>query len=228
MRKTVYCVIHDGARADRARGVADLYEKFGDALRVAGPVVPAWERDPFARSVRGCALAHLFAVRDGLRADTDVVVFEDDVARYEAGQGEPDLSTLPADAGIVLLGAETESLGARAEGGWFEVLPKFWGTHAVLYRAELAATDFLLNALAILAANSTGSQTDGYVSLCYESVLCMAVRGCGVKIYRPEVMAYTTVGGWSSREACRMPARSRFLDLRAGVVPGVGKDGDKK
>ncbi len=228
MRKTVYSVIHDGSRADRARNVADLYERLGGALRVAGPFVPVWEQDPAARAVRGCALAHLFAVRDGLRADTDVVVFEDDAARYEAGQGEPDLSTLPADAGIVLLGAETECLGARAEGGWFEVLPKFWGTHAVLYRAELAATDFLLNAFALLAANPTGGQKDGCVSLCYESVLCMAVRGCGVKIYRPEVMAYTTSGGWSSREACRVSARSRFLDLRAGVVPGVDKDGEEK
>lgn len=228
MRNTVYSVIHDGSRADRARNVADLYERLGGALRVAGPVVPVWEQDPAARAVRGCALAHLFAVRDGLRAGADVVVFEDDAARHEAGQGEPDLSTLPADAGIVLLGAETECLGARAEGGWVEVLPKFWGTHAVLYRAELAATDFLLNAFALLAANPTGGRREGCMSLCYESVLCMAVRGCGVKIYRPEVMAYTTVGGWSSREACRVPARSRFLDLRTGVVPGVDKDGEKK
>ena len=228
MGNSVFKVIHDGSRAERARNVADLYDRFGGALSVAAPVVPRWEADAASCAVRGCALAHLFAVRDSLGPDTDGTVFEDDAARYDAGQGEADLSTLPADAGIVLLGAETECLGGRTEGGWYEVKPKFWGTHAVLYRAALAKTGFLLNAFAILAANPTGGPREGGVSLCYESVLCMAVRGCGVKIYRPEVMAYTTTAGWSSRETGPMAARSRYLDLRAGGVPGNENEGERK
>jgi len=124
----VYRVIHDGARADRCRNVADLYAAFGADLAVAPAVFPLWEQDGVTRAVRGCSLAHLFS-----------------------------LDRVPADAGIVLLGGETESVGPRDAEGWHEVFPKFWGTHAVLYRAALAGTPFLLNAFSLLASNPVGN-----------------------------------------------------------------------
>ena len=211
----VYKVIHDGARADRCRNVADLYAAFGADLAVAPAVFPLWEQDGVTRAVRGCSLAHLFALRDGLTSDTDVAVFEDDVCEHAEGRRLFSLDHAPADAGIVLMGGETESVGPRDAEGWHEVFPKFWGTHAVLYRAALARTPFLLNAFSLLASNPVGNAPEGFVGLCYESVLCMALKGTGLKMLRPEVMPYTTTAGWSARESGPMPERSRFLDLRA-------------
>jgi len=211
----VYRVIHDGARADRCRNVADLYAAFGADLAVAPAVFPLWESDRVTRAVRGCSLAHLFALRECLAPDTDVAVFEDDVCEHAEGRRLFSLERVPADAGIVLMGGETENVGPRDADGWREVFPKFWGTHAVLYRAALARTPFLLNAFSLLASNPVGNAPEGFTGLCYESVLCMALQGTGLKMVRPEVMPYTTTAGWSARESGPMPARSGFLDLRA-------------
>ena len=212
--ETVFRVIHEGARVDRCRNVADLYGALGDSLRVVPPVFPLWELDAVSRAVRGCSLAHLFAVRECATPDTDVVVFEDDVCEYPEGRRLFSLDHVPADAGIVLLGGETESVGPRQEDGWHEVFPKFWGSHAVMYRAALARTPFLMNAFSLLASNPVGTAPAGFVGLCFESVLCMALAGTGLKMYRPEVMPYTTTAGWSARVSGPMAARSKFLDLR--------------
>ena len=213
-------VIHDGARADRCRNVADLYEALGADLTVAPAVFPLWEPDRVTRAVRGCSLAHLFAVRESLTPETDVAVFEDDVCGHAEGRRLFSLDRAPADAGIVLMGGETESVGPRGADGWREVFPKFWGTHAVLYRAALARTPFLLNAFALLASNPVGNAPEGFVGLCYESVLCAALQGTGLRMYRPEVMPYAASEGWSAREGGRMAARTGFLDLR-GAGPGA-------
>jgi len=210
-----YRVIHDGSRADRCRNVADLYDALGAELAVAPAVFPLWESDRVTRAVRGCSLAHLFALRECLAPDTDVAVFEDDVCEHAEGRRLFSLERVPADAGIVLMGGETENVGPRDADGWREVFPKFWGTHAVLYRAALARTPFLLNAFSLLASNPVGNAPEGFTGLCYESVLCMALQGTGLKMVRPEVMPYATTAGWSARESGPMPARSGFLDLRA-------------
>jgi GR25 family glycosyltransferase involved in LPS biosynthesis len=133
---------------------------------------PLWEEDKNRRAVRGCSLSHLLAVRSLLSQTESVLVFEDDAVPFEEGIAEWETAKthIPNDAGIVLLGGETEEYGPPDEHGFRLVYPKFWGTQAVLYTEKLINTTFLLDAYEILASQNVGA-SQNYNGLCFESVL---------------------------------------------------------
>lgn len=212
MRSTV---IHHPPRLDRAKHVAALHALLpGIVLTYAQ--APEGEADPFNRAVRGCSLSHLLAVTELLTPDSGgLLVLEDDAVPYEPGL--PGLSTVaadaPADAGIVLFGAETEQHGPKLENGYREVLPRYWGTHAVWYSPKLLSTPFLTNAYRVLASRAIGRNAS-VNGLCYESVLFLALIGTGLKIYRPATLAFTADSTErSERTGEPMAARTSNLTL---------------
>lgn len=206
----IAALIHDPLRLDRAKFVGALYEKFPDIHLVVAQQ-PAWETDPHNRALRGCMLSHLLAIKEisRLRPDENILVLEDDAELYAPGWAEwvRSQGDVPEDAGIVLLGSETETHGPSVN-GFIEVLPKCFGSHAVIYTPQLIKRGFLQEAYAITAANRIGRSENGAPSLCPESVMLMATGNVGLKVYRPRTMAFTAAPGFSSRESADVPART--------------------
>lgn len=205
-------VIHRPERLDRCKAVGALHDAFPDLALIVAQV-PEWEQDKSARAVRGCSLSHLLGVRHFLTPDAPALIFEDDAVAYAPGVAawETVKDRIPADAGIVLLGGETEQVSPSGE--FREVLGKYWGTHAVLYMPALTRSPFLVEAYALLASRPVGQPSAGQLGLCYESVLLQAVYRSGLKVYRPEVMAYTTLESLSERDGVVAPPRTKNLHL---------------
>lgn len=180
-------VIHRTVRADRQPAVEKLAQQF-PGLQVFEALTPKWEVSPHNMAVRGCSVSHLFIVRNYLK-DKPLLVLEDDAEMLE--DCNIDLTNVPEDAGIILYGADVEEYGPD-QNGFREVLPKFWGSHAVVYLPKLLKTDFLLNALSTTSIYCLGRHRQG-TGLCYESVLFLAMAKTGLKIYRPNKMGFTTI-----------------------------------
>lgn len=204
-------VIHRPERLDRCQNIAALHKLFPN-LSLIHAQVPAWESDRMAMAVRGCSLSHLLGVRH-LLSDANLIIFEDDAVPFDRGieiwnRANP---RIPEDAGVVLLGGETEQVSGS--GMFRRVCGRFWGTHAVLHTPALAKSSFLLNAYEILASHPIGVANGPQTGLCYESVLLMAVERAGLKVYRPETMLFTTSDSASDRTGAMMPSRTRSLSL---------------
>lgn len=196
-------------RIDRCALVGDLHKHI-PSLKIFPAVKLEWERHPVMRATKGCSLSHLDIVRLHLRQNTPVFVLEDDavVIPYGAQEWNKIKDKIPQDAGIVLLGAETENYSLPDKNGFREVQPKTWGSHAVLYMPLLLETNFLAEAYRIIASNSMGE-----TGFCYESVLHTVTAACGVKMYRPSEMVFTTAPSFSDRTSTMMQSRTQNLSL---------------
>lgn len=203
-------VIHNPERLDRAAGVGALHARFPQLLLTYAQ--RSYEPDRQAAAVRGCSLSHLLAVRSLLSEAEPLLVLEDDAQIDPEGLKAflEDYETYGAPAAdIVLLGAETEAHGATDPRGYTEVVPPFFGTHAVLYLPSLLRSEWLLNAYAVAATNPVGQTLEGHIGLCYESILCIAAQQSSNRIVRPQRMAFTTMESFSDREGAMMPGRTK-------------------
>lgn len=207
-------IIHRPARVDRIQQVAKLQEAHPGAVVVPAREVP-WE-PPASGAVRGCALSHLDAVRSALRADRPVLVLEDDAVIRPDAWAAFDIAKVPEDAGVVLLGTESDRHGAPDANGFRVVQPPNWGTHAVLYMPALLRSPFFFNAFRILASHPIGREAHlppDVIGLCYESVLHMALEHSGLTLVRPARITHTTSGGVSDRTKQQDAPRVRNMDM---------------
>ncbi len=203
-------VIHQSGKPERYP--AGLIAAVGN-VRMQEALCPAWEAARENISIRGCSLSHLQALRRHA-GGRPLLVLEDDAEMIPEHYDEwLDAGPLPEDAGAVLLGGDITHHRESAEHpGWHEVTGIYWGTHAVAYNAPaLSRKEFLTNAYALLAGNQMGPAGNGF-GLCYESVLLMALRRCGLKLYCRARHAFTTRAELeSTRSGTVMPPRARAL-----------------
>lgn len=206
-------VIHDEQRIDRLCNINNL-KQVTPNLKIYKAIKPIWEENLVARAVRGCSLSHIDIASTQLKPDAPVLVLEDDAAVHERGllQWENIQHKIPADAGIVLLGSETEQVSDPNADGFMEVFPKCWGTHGVLYMPTLLKTNFFTKAAFAVAINKMGPAQHS-AGMCYESVLFTSLQDTGLKMYRPPSMIFKTVESISSRTTRKMAARERSVDI---------------
>lgn len=209
-------IIHRQQRTDRIPTIAKLLARFPDA-QILEAKVPGWERNPHATAMRGCAVSHLSAAKALLTPNEPLIVLEDD-AEFIEGAALPDFSKAPADAGLILLGADADQYGDDYGTGFREVLPKFYGTQAVAYMPRLLRSPYLLNAFERMATAPMGA---GPGEVCTESLLLLAAMDSGLKIYRPTNMVFTTVPSVSdSRGTVEAPRNLAYHATdRDGLLP---------
>lgn len=204
-------IIHCPERFDRIPSVASLLSAHPEAKVTAAIRIP-WE-PAFQGAVRGSSLSHLEIALHGMQDGSPVLVLEDDaVLRTEAWK-KFDISKVPSDVGVVMLGTQTEDgkVGEPDENGFRDVLPPNWGAHAVLYMPSLLKSHFFFSAFRILASKPIGTPTqDG---LCYESILHMALQNTGLRIVRPASCTHTTIPSISDRTGEITPEFTKNLDL---------------
>ena len=208
-------IIHDANRVDRAGNVAAIYAEYKHVVIEPALYVP-WEKDINSRAVRGCALAHLNAVKHNLKNKEvkRLLVLEDDVVRVP-GVELPN-APFPKDAAAILVGAETEEHGPIINDTWVTVYPRFWGSHGVIYNMDvIRESNWLLHAYEALASNPIGTPTvPGIAGLCYESVMFLACDASETLMYRPIDMLYETEESISSRDGEVMEARTKNTSIR--------------
>ena len=196
-------IIHRATRVDRKPNVDRLCALFPQAI-VLPAFEPVWETDLTKRAVRGCSLSHLIAVRDHLNFEP-LLVLEDDAVFCG---DKLDWLDVPSNAAVVLIGSEVGVYGDETKAGYREVIPPFFGTHAVLYMPVIKQTNILLNAALTAAANQFGSVKG---ELTYESLLCWPILKTNLQIYRPNVMGFTTLEDLSDTFQKVTPARKHAL-----------------
>lgn len=203
-------IIHRSARTDRIANIARLLATFPKA-QIFDAVVPAWETDPHSVAVRGCAASHLGAARRGMGAEPTLVLEDDAVVIPEHLEefSKLDLTTLPGDCAALLLGADVLHYGSAQRQGLREVIPPYFGSHAVLYLP--GKLEFLLEAYDLAASRKLGASAQG---ICLESLLQLAARGVGQKLYRPERLCFTTQADRSDTRGVVTPARDLALVAR--------------
>lgn len=210
-------VIHRKERLDRIPAIAALLSHYPQT-QVLPAIVPDWEASSHNRAVRGCSLSHLSAVKAFLKPDAPLLVLEDDAAAITP----LDLSNVPADAGILIVGGDVEEYGDDIIGGWREVLPKFWGTQGVIYMPKLLNSSFLLDAFEAAASLCLGRNNQGpSIGVCLESLLLTAIEKTGLRIYRPKHMAFSTVESVSDSTGAPLGARTKAIVAsdRDGLLP---------
>lgn len=185
-------IVHRAERVDRDPFVRKLIGEFPQS-RIQNAYSPAWEKSRVAQSLRGGACSILCAVRNHLE-DHPVLVLEDDA---DFNGDLPDLSTLPEDAGVVILG----SWGApEPDDGqqWTKIHQKFFGCQAILFMPQLNRTDFLLDAYEMMALCSFDPSSEG-LKTCIESILMHSTKKAGLAVYRPQSFSFTTHESISDR-----------------------------
>lgn len=198
-------IIHRNTRTDRIPNIAKLLGAFPQA-KILEAKVPMWEHNLHSRAMRGCLVSHLSAVKSFL-SNEPILVLEDDAVLHPEAWAKYQKSELPKDAHIVLLGADVECFGDEGTGGFRPALPKFWGTHAVMYYPSLMRTQFLLNAFeAAATVNIADSQNNG---VCCESIMMQAAGRAGLPIYRPHEMVFSTAESVSDSSGIVMPIRNK-------------------
>lgn len=201
-------IIHRFGDAERYENLRRLVADFPGAI-----VLPAdtadWECTKERRATRGCALSHLNAVNRYLTPNTAVLVLEDDAVYRGPRPVRIPLDNLPSDAGAIALGGDTEATGL-VRGDWYEVVPKWWGSHAVVYLPILGAQGWLDEAALQLTAVPSMAGDGG---ACYESALLTSLKAVGSRCYRHKHHTFTTLPTMSSRTGQFMDARSTTLDL---------------
>lgn len=195
----ITAIIHDTRNLSRAKYVGGIHDRFPD-INLIHAQSPEWESSPFRRAVRGCTLSHLLAVRALLTPADPLLVLEDDAvehagkwAEWKSVEGK-----IPKDAGIVLLGGKTPHLDTPDGYGFARVKPPWFHSHAVIYMPALTQTPWLLDAYATLAASAMGEDDRGG-GLCAESILCLALEGAGLSLYRAPVTVFGTAEAISAR-----------------------------
>jgi hypothetical protein len=213
--KTV--VIHRKEDTHRVKAIESLRTFIPD-LQVIEAKVPAWEDNKSSRSVRGCALSHLSAVRAYCHREPLLVLEDDAVIDADAFKAlrENKSFNIPRDAAAILLGSEAAFYGDELKGGMREVLPPFFGTQAVLYLPQ--HSEFLLSAFHGLSSLKVGTARG---SVCYESIMAMAANDSKTRIYRPHEMCFTTTGGVSDTfEDSQAPRRKAWkCQEHDGLLP---------
>lgn len=206
-------VIHNPERTDRLTNIDRLRARFPQ-LEVKDARVPKWESDRHARCLRGCTSSHLQHAR-GVLNGVPVLVLEDDAVL----EGElPALDSIPPSAGMVLLGGEAPNAADESHPGFRLFLPPFFGTHAVLYLPRQSAYGFLLDAFETCSFASFGFETG---DLCAESVLYTAGLRSGYPMYRPNKMAFTTLGDESESFGSVQKPRCDYWEVqeRPSLLP---------
>lgn len=206
-------IIHNPHRLDRARCIADLFD-LHPGMKLQPSITLPWETDKHDAAIRGCSLAHLEALTAG--PPDDILILEDDAIPIKDGLALWDMvkDHIPRNAGVVVLGGETEAVSGSNEWGFRKVLPPLWGSHAILYRKNLLESSFITNAYKILATQKVGKAVPGAsVGLCYESVIIQAVARAGLDIIRPSHMVYATKESTSDRSGELMEGRVRWMNL---------------
>jgi hypothetical protein len=196
-------IIHRAARADREDNVRRLLALFPHA-KVLSAMEPDWGSSAMTKAVRGCSLSHLLAVRHS-PCNEPLLVIEDDAVL----EGElPSFKDVPSDAAITLFGAEAVHYG-DSRGGYREVLPPFFGSHAVLYSPKFVHSSALVDAALLVASQELGANAG---QMAYEGVLLGAVSRSGLKIYRPDRIPFTTLESVSDTFETMAPPRRRGLE----------------
>lgn len=209
-------IIHRAQRTDRIPAIARVMGIFPDA-KILEAKVPDWEQDQHARAVRGCSISHLSAVK-AFRSSVPVLILEDDAIPVDgcADIVANAIANAPKDAAAILLGSDVTDYGDADANGFREPLPPFFGSHAVLYLPN--RDNYLLSAFEHAATMKLGSGQGG---ICLESLLYMAAGSVGLRLYRPEKMAFTTIPGQSDSRGNAQPARDLALTAsdRSGLLP---------
>lgn len=200
-------VIHDIGNAERKQCVLNLAKDFPD-LKILESIRTPWIENREQSSIIGCSLSHIECLRN---SNEDVLVFEDDAKKRDSVI-IPSMDDIPDDCGIVLLGGETENVSKADINGYFEVFPKFWGTHAIIYRKRIIEMGFREEAYRLLIGRPMGPM-DKYNGLCWESIICLIMDHFKMKILRPKSMPFITQSLTSSREGIVVPERLAWIDL---------------
>jgi hypothetical protein len=201
--KTV--IIHRSERTDREQFLLPLM-RFFKGIKITEAVVPPRNNLPYEQAIVGCSASHLNAILTDLPDNEPLLVLEDDaVLDPSLWQQFSQSSQIPKDCGAIILGGDglTES-----KGDWTAIDKPFFGSQAVIYLPVLKKSAFMLNAWRILATSQVGKATDGSVGLCYESVLMSSLRSCGLSLYRPAVLPFTTAESVSDRTGSLHAARN--------------------
>jgi hypothetical protein len=210
-------IIHRPERTDRIRNIAKLLDIYPDAV-IEHAAVPAWVDKPIDKAMRGCTLSHLNCIRKHL-TNEPLLVLEDDAVAIPENLAELP-NTFPANALAVVVGGDVDQFGDELDYGFRKVLPKFFGTQAMIYLPSIWQTPFLLNAYALTANNHIGHAPNGG-SICFESMLLQSTMGTGKAFYRPRKMCFTTMGDlsdtWNRVDKPRMKA-IEAID-RPGLIP---------
>lgn len=198
-------IIHRPARKDRDVFVSALLAVHRRAVVVDAVECP-WET-PAVGAVRGCCLSHLKCLMDA--PPGPLLVLEDDAMVREAWKWFGD-AAIPPDAGVVLLGAETDAVPLRS--GFGEVTTPFLGSHAVLYTSSLRNSPYVHVVNMLLASVPVGNPP-GVTGWCYEAMIQHAVKAVGLKVYRPASMTHLAGGTVSDRSGGEQRVRDRNADL---------------
>lgn len=205
-------IIHIPQAFDRIPAVAGLMKSHPGAKVFPAHLCP-WEPKE-SGCVRGSSVSHLEAALSVLTKDTPALILEDDAVIRPEAWASFDISQVPVDAGIVLLGSDTENTLPPDDHGYREVLPPNWGAHAVLYMPSLLNTRFFFDAFRILSSSKIG----GNGGLCYESVIHMALKPTGFRLVRPPSMTHTTAIVTSSRTGTELLPCEKNLDLLSDKI----------
>jgi len=189
-------IIHTYSQSDRNNNIIKLASDYDEVSIIRG-IVPEWVKEPFDRAVLGCSLTHLNILQKYINED-NILILEDDAFLLSENVKDIEISQIPEDAGILLLGGDNVPNYNKINVTgtvYHEIHPPFYGTHAVWYNTDrLRNTDFLTNSYKALATNAVGKN-----GICYESVLLHGLLNTGLKIYRPANMLYSTIEVFSLR-----------------------------
>lgn len=174
-------IIHRESRNDRKSNVAHLCSKLQDC-NIVEALVTDFPENPQGKAIRGCCVSHLGIIKNFLK-DEPIMVLEDDADFVNM----PNLDNIPNNAGIILLGGETER-HLKYDDNWYEILPPFFGTQCVVYYPEYKKC--LLDAYELAATMNLGW---GQKTICLESLLLMSLQNSDLKIYRPKTMCFSTL-----------------------------------
>jgi hypothetical protein len=185
-------IVHKPDRVDRDPFVRKLIADFPQS-RIQNAYVPKWETDKVARSLRGGACSILNAVRKNL-ACNPLLILEDD-ADFIGTMS--DLTSIPDDAGVVLLGSWGAPLPQDGE-QWTKIQSKFFGCQAILFMPILTQTEFVLTAYEMAMLCSFDPASEG-LKTCIESILLHSTNAVGLSVYRPQVFPFVTHESISDR-----------------------------
>lgn len=205
-------IIHDPERRDRNNNVADLCNTF-DNTTITHAIIPKWDENNHSKTVRGCSLSHLKILEVNLNYNHPVLILEDDAIIRAHVLPNILSEPVPNDCGAIIMGGDVVNNFKMGDEFYLEILSPFFGTQAVWYNmTAIAKTPFILEAYKLLASEKIGND-DGGVGLCLESILMTAMNRCGLKIYRPRNMLYSTIESFSDRTQTVESPNVDFLDV---------------
>lgn len=199
-------IIHQLDRTDRIKWVNALKKLFPKASVMFAHEMP-WVKSKDERSILGCCISHLFALK-GADPRHPHLVLEDDARLLPEGDKTiKRITAIPKDCGVLLLGSETPAAAEVGLDEFYLVGDRIGGTHAVLYNLPvLVRSEFFLHAFEAIASKRFGNDYE-----CWETTLLDSLQKCGLKVLRPKVvMPFVTHASISSRTGQIMNARNSF------------------